>query len=63
MMPISDPRDRFFYLHHTPMKDTCNLTPVISGILQQMHDRYGISASTPIVLSHLCILFFQIFGL
>ena len=22
MMPISDPRDRFFYPHHTPMKDT-----------------------------------------
>ena len=22
VMPISDPRDRFFYLHHTPMKDT-----------------------------------------
>ena len=21
-MPISDPRDRFFYTHHTPMKDT-----------------------------------------
>ena len=20
-MPISDPRDRFFYPHHTPMKD------------------------------------------
>ena len=24
-MPISDPRDRFFYLHHTPMKDTYSL--------------------------------------
>ena len=24
-MPISDPRDRFFYPHHTPMKDTYNL--------------------------------------
>ena len=23
---ISDPRDRFFYLHHAPMKDTYNLT-------------------------------------
>ena len=22
MMPISDPRNRFFYPHHTPMKDT-----------------------------------------
>ena len=22
MMPISDPRDRFFYPHHTHMKDT-----------------------------------------
>ena len=22
VMPISDPRDRFFYPHHTPMKDT-----------------------------------------
>ena len=22
MMPISDPCDRFFYPHHTPMKDT-----------------------------------------
>ena len=25
MMPISDPRDRFFYPHHTPMKDTYNV--------------------------------------
>ena len=24
-MPISDPRDRFFYLHDTFMKDTYNL--------------------------------------
>ena len=24
VMPISDPRDRFFYPHHTPMKDTYN---------------------------------------
>ena len=22
VMPISDPRDRYFYSHHTPMKDT-----------------------------------------
>ena len=25
MMPISDPRDRFFYPHHTHMKDTYNI--------------------------------------
>ena len=25
-MPISDPRDRSFYPHHTPMKDTYILT-------------------------------------
>ena len=25
-MPISDPRDRFFYPHHTPMKGTYSLT-------------------------------------
>ena len=24
VMPISDPRDRFFYPHHTSMKDTYN---------------------------------------
>ena len=24
-MSISDPRDRFFYPHHTPMKDSYNL--------------------------------------
>ena len=29
MMPISDPRDRFFYPHHTPMKDTYNLKQLI----------------------------------
>ena len=23
-MPINDPRDRFFYPHHTPMKDAYN---------------------------------------
>ena len=23
VMPISDPRDRFFYPHHTSMKDSC----------------------------------------
>ena len=26
-MPISDPRDRFFYPQHTPMKDTYFLIP------------------------------------
>ena len=26
VMPISDPRDRFFYPHHTLMKDTYNLS-------------------------------------
>ena len=30
VMPISDPRDRFFYPHHTPMKDTYNHTPIIT---------------------------------
>ena len=25
VMPISDPRDRFFYPHHTHMKDTYSL--------------------------------------
>ena len=25
-MPISDPRDRFFYPYHTPMKDSYSLT-------------------------------------
>ena len=25
VMPISDPRDRSFYPHHTPMKDTYSL--------------------------------------
>ena len=28
-MPISDPRDRFFYPHHTLMKDTYNLKQLI----------------------------------
>ena len=28
VMPISDPRDRSFYPHHTPMKDTYNLIKV-----------------------------------
>ena len=31
VMPISDPRDRFFDPHHTPMKDTyiiCALSPI-----------------------------------
>ena len=32
-MPISDPRDRFFYPYHTPMKDTYNL----------IHDRIKIT--------------------
>ena len=27
MMPISDPRDRFFYPHHTPMIDTFSCIP------------------------------------
>ena len=26
MMQISDPHDRFFYPHHTPIKDTYNIT-------------------------------------
>ena len=31
MMPISDPRDRFFYSHHTPMKDTYYIYFVVSS--------------------------------
>ena len=35
MMPISDPRDRFFYPHHTLMKDTYNPScPQILTVLQ-----------------------------
>ena len=33
MMPISDPRDRFFYPHHTPIKDTYILTCGIEFVL------------------------------
>ena len=33
VMPISDPRDRFFYLHHTPMKDTFSSTAKIQRTL------------------------------
>ena len=32
VMPISDPRDRFFYPHHTPMKDTYNLKLLIPQV-------------------------------
>ena len=32
VMLISDPCDRFFYLHHTPMKDTYCLWLAESGI-------------------------------
>ena len=28
VMPISDPRDRFFIPHHTPMQDTYFIGPV-----------------------------------
>ena len=43
VMPISDPRDRFFYPHHTPMKDTYYPHPVsseleISGIREAVGD-------------------------
>ena len=30
VVPISDPRDRFFYPHLTPMKESYNLTHVIT---------------------------------
>ena len=33
VMPISDRRDRFFYPHHTPMKDTHNLSLASSFLL------------------------------
>ena len=36
MMQISDPHDRFFYPHHTPMKETYNITLAVvtlGGIL------------------------------
>ena len=29
VMPISDPRDRFFYPHHTHMKDTYIITHIV----------------------------------
>ena len=32
MMPISYLRDRFFYPHHTPMKDTCNMLVGVSSV-------------------------------
>ena len=39
MMPISDPRDRFFYPHHTHMKDT-----YIFSSTGQEHPFSGLSA-------------------
>ena len=35
VMPISDPRDRFFYPHHTPMKDIYNLILDFGTALKQ----------------------------
>ena len=35
VMPISDPRDRFFYPYHSPMKDTYNLSLATSFLYQQ----------------------------
>ena len=32
-MPISDPRDRYFYPHHTPMKDTYNTVVDLNPLL------------------------------
>ena len=32
MMPISDPRERFFYPHHTPMKDTYIISRLLVSI-------------------------------
>ena len=33
-MPNSNPRDRFFYPHHTPMKDTYWLMQVLNAALE-----------------------------
>ena len=39
LIPVSDPRDRFFYPHHTPMKDTYNIITqpitVLSYLVQE----------------------------
>ena len=43
VMPISDPRNRFFYPHHTHMKDTYNLTCVL--IFGVDHARYRVSGA------------------
>ena len=37
VMPISDPRDRFFYPHHTPMKDAYNLTLISKALLSMKY--------------------------
>ena len=37
-MPINDPRDIFFYPHHTPMKDTYNLSAYLVNVCYVMTD-------------------------
>ena len=39
MMPISDPRDRFFYPHHTPMKDTYISSDEITVSLNSLRNK------------------------
>ena len=41
VMPISDPRDRFFYPHHTLMKDTYNLFSLSTFEYRTTHQLSG----------------------
>ena len=48
-MPISDPRDRFFYPHHTPMKDTYSLA---HGLRQLARDTMCDASYLQTLLTH-----------
>ena len=54
VMPISDPRDRFFYPHHTPMIDTYSLahglrqlTRDVKSDVRILHFRSDVTNSLP----------------
>ena len=58
MMPIGDPSDRFFYLHHTRMKDTYYLKHRQLNILSYIKE-YSLSKfptflliSTPVISNY-----------
>ena len=59
VMPISDPRDRFFYPYHTPMKDTYNVCSWLRQLTLDTTARFQVTVITQVNKS---VVYFIVMG-